>query len=396
MIAEPTSGLDSSIALEVMSVVRNLSNQNRTCVTTIHQPSPEVYALFDKAVLLSAGRIIYFGAADEAVTHFTRPELGYRYEAGQNPAEFIIDVCGGNILPEDAMSDMPRQPEELERLYHASDFARAPAERVSLVPEQTTYTRRHATSKLTQFKMLIHRGWTSQIRDVGDLRASIGKNIVIGILIGIVFHNQANNDPPLFSAKHVPSSGTLNMNSLLFFSMMYCLMSNTQAIPSLCSRIQIYRRDLASFGYCASPYWAAACVVSLPIMLVAHAIFITFTFILCDYPGGGDYYMFLFWLLFFANMTSFYFALCLAAGTGNAQLAFAIFPITFLFLSMFAGFTIAVQDVPPGWSWAPYVSYARWVFEGKLPCVISIQPRLEDKSLCCCCDALQCAGVGLC
>ena len=54
----------------------------------------------------------------------------------------------------------------------------------------------------------------------------------------------------------------------------------------------------------------------------------------------------------------------LAAATGAAELAFAIFPITFLFFIMFAGFTIRVDDVPPGWSWAVYVSYPRWVFEG--------------------------------
>jgi ABC-type multidrug transport system ATPase subunit len=59
---EPTSGLDSSIALEVMSVVRSLANQNRSCLCTIHQPSPEVFELFDELLLMSQGRIIYAGS----------------------------------------------------------------------------------------------------------------------------------------------------------------------------------------------------------------------------------------------------------------------------------------------------------------------------------------------
>lgn len=49
---EPTSGLDSSIALEVMGSVRVLADQRRTCLCTIHSPSPEVFALFDSVVLL--------------------------------------------------------------------------------------------------------------------------------------------------------------------------------------------------------------------------------------------------------------------------------------------------------------------------------------------------------
>jgi ABC-type Mn2+/Zn2+ transport system ATPase subunit len=39
---EPTSGLDSSTAVEVMRAVKNLAKMNRTCLATIHQPSPEV------------------------------------------------------------------------------------------------------------------------------------------------------------------------------------------------------------------------------------------------------------------------------------------------------------------------------------------------------------------
>lgn len=89
---EPTSGLDSSIALEVMAAVRKLTDQGRTVVSTIHQPSPEVYGLFHKVVLLSAGRLIFCGTAEDAVKHFTQPDMGYTLIKDQNPAEFIINV----------------------------------------------------------------------------------------------------------------------------------------------------------------------------------------------------------------------------------------------------------------------------------------------------------------
>ena len=155
---EPTSGLDSSIALEVMRTVRKLADENRTIVSTIHQPSPEVFGLFHKVVLMAAGRVLYFGAADEAVAHFTRPQLGYKFTTGQNPAEFVIDVCGGQVYPKGQSS--PRQPEELQQLYRKSQFYQEPADPATFVniPEPTvTFTTRHSTTKLTQFKMLMHR-----------------------------------------------------------------------------------------------------------------------------------------------------------------------------------------------------------------------------------------------
>lgn len=50
---EPTTGLDSSTALEVVSGLRNIANQHRTIICTIHQPSQEIFQLFDIAMVLS-------------------------------------------------------------------------------------------------------------------------------------------------------------------------------------------------------------------------------------------------------------------------------------------------------------------------------------------------------
>lgn len=363
---EPTSGLDSAIALEVMQAVKKLSLQNRTCISTIHQPSPETFALFDSAVLICDGRLIYCGPADEAVAYFTRPQLGYVYDPDQNPAEFIIDICGGIINPEN--SDFPRMPEELHELYNNSDFVSRPAEELTTPAEPLPYSRRHATSKMTQFKMLMHRGWKSLIRDKTDTRAGIIKNIIVGILIGIIFWEQADISPPFFKSNGLLTADTANMASLMFFTMMYCLMSNLQAIPALCTRDVIYRRELASFGYCASPYWASCLFSQLPYIVLTHTIYIVVVYTTCHYPNDGDYFMYYYFILLLTNLASYYFAQLLAASTGSAQVAFAIFPITFLFFSMFAGFTIPVDEVPAGWSWAPYISYARWVFEGLMVC----------------------------
>jgi ABC-type multidrug transport system ATPase subunit len=97
---EPTSGLDSSIALEVMSAVQEITGKGKLCISTIHQPSPEVFGLFDRVVLMVSGRLIFAGATSDAVSYFTRPQLGYKYTQGTNPAEFIIAVGGGSQLPE--------------------------------------------------------------------------------------------------------------------------------------------------------------------------------------------------------------------------------------------------------------------------------------------------------
>ena len=47
-VDEPTSGLDSFMAQTVVATLRDLAKNGRTILATIHQPSSEVYQMFDK------------------------------------------------------------------------------------------------------------------------------------------------------------------------------------------------------------------------------------------------------------------------------------------------------------------------------------------------------------
>jgi ABC-type multidrug transport system ATPase subunit len=89
---EVTTGLDSSVALEVIKAVKMLSKQNRTIICTIHQPSSKTFALFDKLILLSQGYIIYHGAVKDATQYFITSPLLYEYIKGTNSADFIIAI----------------------------------------------------------------------------------------------------------------------------------------------------------------------------------------------------------------------------------------------------------------------------------------------------------------
>ncbi|MCO5548670.1 hypothetical protein L7F22_002129 [Adiantum nelumboides] len=63
---EPTSGLDSASSFFVVQTIRTLARDGRTVIASIHQPSSEVFELFDNLCLLSSGQTIYFGDAFEA------------------------------------------------------------------------------------------------------------------------------------------------------------------------------------------------------------------------------------------------------------------------------------------------------------------------------------------
>lgn len=64
---EPTSGLDSASAFFVIQALRQMAiDGNKTVISSVHQPSSEVFALFDDLCLLSGGEVVYFGDAKSA------------------------------------------------------------------------------------------------------------------------------------------------------------------------------------------------------------------------------------------------------------------------------------------------------------------------------------------
>jgi ABC-type multidrug transport system ATPase subunit len=88
---EPTSGLDAFLAEELLSILALLAKSGRTIVTTLHQPSSQIYKLVDKVFLMAeGGRVAYFGPASEAVAHFSR--LNFRCPRFYNPADFLLDL----------------------------------------------------------------------------------------------------------------------------------------------------------------------------------------------------------------------------------------------------------------------------------------------------------------
>lgn len=60
---EPTSGLDSAAAFSVVQTLKSIALDGKTVIFSIHQPSSEVFAVFDDLYLLSGGEAVYFGDA---------------------------------------------------------------------------------------------------------------------------------------------------------------------------------------------------------------------------------------------------------------------------------------------------------------------------------------------
>jgi len=67
--------------------LRQLAAMGRTIVTTIHQPSTDIFFKFDRLILLADGHMVYNGPTKDVVAYFAK--LGYTCPQYTNPSEYI-------------------------------------------------------------------------------------------------------------------------------------------------------------------------------------------------------------------------------------------------------------------------------------------------------------------
>jgi ABC-type multidrug transport system ATPase subunit len=119
---EPTSGLDSTTTVNLIRMLKDLTrNASVTVATILHQPPESAFREFDDLLLLVAGgSTIYHGKADAAVAYFSA--RGFEQYVGEyaNPADFLMDIVGGEIAP--GLSKLTTQQDVSEYDYKTTPY----------------------------------------------------------------------------------------------------------------------------------------------------------------------------------------------------------------------------------------------------------------------------------
>eukprot|EP00124_Ichthyophonus_hoferi_P000453 Ihof_evm5s17 gene=Ihof_evmTU5s17 len=278
---EPTSGLDSTTALEVMSVMRDITNRGRTTICTIHQPSTDVYRLFDKLLLLVEGNVVYLGHADQAVKYFEN--MGFVCPKNMGPADFLIAVTGGGTGQGEKMVEGPDVnknyfTEQYRRSELATDrsqstaahkerFALLSRTRQTLAEEQPQFL----NSRSWVFRVLLRRQFAIRKRDKAYWISRAAQVLVMLFLVTTVFHGQTKE-----------ASSVYNIVSVINFGTMVFGFGSLGQIPSLIEKRLFFTRERNAAAYQVLPYYLTITLQEIPVEM-----FKTFIWVVAVYPTVG-------------------------------------------------------------------------------------------------------------
>lgn len=106
-VDEPTSGLSSRDSENIMDLLKELSLKGKMIFVVIHQPSSEIFKMFDKLVILDVGGYqIYYGNPVEGVIYFKDivdlidKEAGSCIECGNVNSEQIFNIIETKVVDE--------------------------------------------------------------------------------------------------------------------------------------------------------------------------------------------------------------------------------------------------------------------------------------------------------
>jgi ABC-type multidrug transport system ATPase subunit/uncharacterized tellurite resistance protein B-like protein len=104
---EPTSGLSSRDSENIIDLLKELSLKGKLVFAVIHQPSSDIFKMFDKLLILDTGGYqIYYGNPVDAITYFKKSidlvngEEGECHECGNVNPEQIFNIIETKVIDE--------------------------------------------------------------------------------------------------------------------------------------------------------------------------------------------------------------------------------------------------------------------------------------------------------
>ncbi|KYK56962.1 hypothetical protein DCS_03968 [Drechmeria coniospora] len=287
---EPTSGLDSAASWEVVNYLRTVARQNNLVVVcSIHQPSTATFNLFDKLMLLSAGKTHYFGPVDRLIPHFA--SVGVEVPNHVNLAEFMLELV--NIDFSQDKETAATGLDELHGKWELSPQRKQTRDDILAVEQAATDDLRleshHQKPSVPSLILtLLHRSFIKSYRDVVAYGIRLAMYVGLAVMMGTVW-------------LRLPATQTSIqpfINAIFFGSAFMSFMAVAYVPAFLEDRFQ-YVKEHQNGLYGAEELIVSNFLIGLPYLFLISVVFSSISYWLSNFqPTATAFFTWIMWLFF--------------------------------------------------------------------------------------------------
>ena len=337
---EPTSGLSSADTEKVINLLKELTFKGKLIIVNIHQPSSDVYKLFDRLWLLDKGGYpVFDGNPIDAITYFKKAANYADAETSACP------TCGNvnpeivlNIIDEKALSntgepsdERKTTPQEWHEIY-LENRGKMEAPAVSDVPPSD----QRKPGKLKQFAIFLRRNIKTKITNIQYLCITLLVAPVLAVICAFLTRYAPPEGYTVMSNKNLVSYFFMAVIVATFIGM------SGSAEEIIKDRALLKRERFLNLSY-GSYIWSKI------VYMAGVSLIQTFLFIIIGNAIMGLHGLFWTWWLilfitaFLASLTGLLLSQCL-----NSVVAIYIsIPLLLIPQILLCGLVVSFSDLTP-------------------------------------------------
>ena len=337
---EPTSGLSSADTEKVINLLKEQTLKGKLIIVNIHQPSSDVYKLFDRLWLLDRGGYpVFDGNPIDAITYFKEAANYADAETSACPMcgnvnpEIVLNIIDEKTLNSNGeISDERKMtPQEWHELY-LKNRPELPAPAVSNVPSSD----QKKPGVLKQFAIFLHRNFKTKITNVQYLCITLLQAPLLAVVCA-------------FLTRYAPPEGYSvmdNKNLVSYFFMAVIVATFTgmsgSAEEIIKDRALLKREQFLHLSY-GSYIWSKIVYMAF-VSLIQTLLFIVVGNAIMELHGlFTTWWLILFMTALLANLTGLLLSQCL-----NSVVAIYIsIPMLLIPQILLCGLVVSFSDLTP-------------------------------------------------
>ncbi|KAF3790908.1 Pleiotropic drug resistance protein 3 [Nymphaea thermarum] len=352
---EISTGLDSSTTFQIVTYLQQFVHiTDATVLTSLLQPAPETFDLFDDIILMAEGKIVYHGPRTLAVQFFEG--CGFKCPERKGIADFLQEVISRKDQAQYWCRSDPYSyitVDEFKEKFKASDHGKSlleelinPSDRTQSHKDAVTFTI-YSLSKWEMLKTCMARELLLMKRNSFVYVFKSVQLVIIAFVTMTMF---------LRTRMNVDLAGGNKLMGSMFYAMVILMVNGFPELSMIVSRLPVFYKHRDFYFYPAWAYTLPSAILKIPHSFVESLVWTGLTYYTIGYSPEAGRFFSQFLLLFAVHQMAASLFRFIASIT-KTHVASAMAGSCFMLAALvFGGFVIPRSSMPAWLKWGFWVS----------------------------------------